>query len=240
MQVVAWQQGQKLFTDFPDCADPMLARMVQWCNDLMCSERRSYHSDSMLCPECSMAVLGLADRTISTRMTGRLNREVEWVYARLTVKFADHVASFTQDNHGQVRRAIAAAWECVLNPHSTDRIEALNLADAIPAITTGASSTSKDVMVAVSSAARIAAHYANDSAVRVMVNGVEISSAAPAITVQRSLSALNAEVPEACQRQIAKDAHRVIDRFRELAELPESEADVGRAWEQGGELASAL
>jgi hypothetical protein len=189
-----------------------------------------------------MAVLGLADRTVNTRMAGRSNREVELVYARLAVERADHVASLTQDNHGQVRRAIATAWECILNPDATDRIGALNLADAIPVAMPSSDSTSKDVMVAVSSAARIAAHYANDSAMGFKVYGMEISSAAPAITVQRSLGVLNAEASEACQSQLAQDAHSVIDRFRELAGLPEAKpkTEAGHAREQGGELASAL
>jgi uncharacterized low-complexity protein len=242
MQVVSWQQGQEFFTDFPDCADPMLARVVQWCNDRMCSERRSYHSGNVLCPECSMAVLGLADWTVGTRLSGRSTREVELVYARLAVERADHVASLAQDNHEQVRRAIATAWECILNPDATDRIGALNLADAIPVAMPSSDSTSKDVMVAVSSAARIAAHYAHDLTMGFRICGAEISSAAPAITIQRSLGALNAKAHEGCQHQIAKDAHHVVDRFRELADLPEpkAEAEVNHAREQGGELADAL
>jgi hypothetical protein len=191
-----------------------------------------------------MAVLGLADRTVGTRLSGQSNREVELTYARLAVERADHVMSLTQNNHGQVRRAISSAWECVLNPHSTDRIEALNLADAIPVATPRTSSASKDAMVAVSSATKIAAHYAHDSTMGFKICGAEISSAAPAITIQRSLSALNTEEIGTCQRQIAQDAHHVVDRFSELAGLPETgtkaESGVGRAREQGGELAYAL
>jgi hypothetical protein len=244
MQVVSWQQGYEFFTDFPDCADPMLARVVQWCNDQMCYERRSYHSDSMLCPECSMAVLGLADRTVGTYMTDRSNREADLIYARLAVERADHVASLAQDNHRQVRHAIAAAWECILNPHTADREEALNAADGMPTVMPSSTAASKDATVAAYSAGRIAAHYTRDLGMRIRVDGVKISSAAPAITVQRSLSALNAKDPGACQRQIAEDAHHVVDRFRELADLPETgtkaESGVGRAREQGGELACAL
>lgn len=70
MNVVSWEQGVRI-TDYPECAAPPLARMVQGINDLYCSHTTKAQSASgylatVLCPPCSLDVLDLAHRTVGT------------------------------------------------------------------------------------------------------------------------------------------------------------------------------
>lgn len=64
MNVISWENGDTEITAFPRCADPMLARVVQRVNDTYCAHTQ----DGLLCPECSMAVLALAHRTVGTAL----------------------------------------------------------------------------------------------------------------------------------------------------------------------------
>jgi len=88
MNVVAWETGESLITDFPSCSDEILAAAVQRVNDTICDhcEWRFYRDKEgtqqevqTLCPECSMTVLDLGHRTIGT---GDVAPEKMYDYAR--------------------------------------------------------------------------------------------------------------------------------------------------------------
>jgi hypothetical protein len=62
MNVISWENGDKRITDFPECADEFLAGRVQLLNDAYCE-----HLDGdLLCPACSVIVLGVAHRIVGT------------------------------------------------------------------------------------------------------------------------------------------------------------------------------
>lgn len=69
MNVISWENGDSNITDFPPCTDKCLAVMVQHINDQICTHAaRNDEGVSLLCPECSQAVLGLAHSTVGTTL----------------------------------------------------------------------------------------------------------------------------------------------------------------------------
>lgn len=75
LNIVSWESGDTVITDLPDCADPMLARVVQRVNDAICTHR----DGDLLCPECSLQVLALAHRLVGTGGPVDLGRRRVWV-----------------------------------------------------------------------------------------------------------------------------------------------------------------
>jgi len=210
MQVVSWQHGDETVTDHPDYVDRALARAVQNTNDTMCARR----DGRLLCPECSMAVLALADRTVNTRLAGWSGREAALAHARLAVEQAEQVAHLASDQ--RATWAVSAAWECVQHPDvASTRDAALAAADAAVLV---ACSARTDAAANAANAASMAAHAAaavvvvdHDPATRDAV----MSAAGGAIA--RALDAGQTTAPGRCGCTDA--AHRVIDRFQELTGL---------------------
>lgn len=69
MNVISWENGDQQITDYPDCADPLLARIVQVVNDSYCTHCGPLDASGafdLLCPPCSVEVLALAHRTVGT------------------------------------------------------------------------------------------------------------------------------------------------------------------------------
>lgn len=86
MNVISWENGDQQITDFPNCADPFLARIVQIFNDTWCDHvvHSPVHPErGLLCAPCSVEVLDLAHRTVGTR-TNRMKPRRR-VYVRLAV-----------------------------------------------------------------------------------------------------------------------------------------------------------
>jgi hypothetical protein len=81
MNVISWENGDTTITDYPGCADPFLARVVQIVNDHQCTHREK----DLLCAPCSVEVLDLAHRTVGT---GDGDRARMRVWARLAVDLA--------------------------------------------------------------------------------------------------------------------------------------------------------
>jgi hypothetical protein len=79
MNVVSWESGDTTITDLPACTDPMLARLVQHVNDHYCTHR----DGDLLCPPCSVDVLGLAHRTVGTGSTGLSDAALKRVWVRI-------------------------------------------------------------------------------------------------------------------------------------------------------------
>jgi hypothetical protein len=94
MNVISWENGDQQITDYPKCADPFLARVVQIVNDEHCTHRSKDRTDmdrDLLCPACSVDVLTLAHRTVGT--SGGMLRQRIWarrqrIWARLAVGLA--------------------------------------------------------------------------------------------------------------------------------------------------------
>lgn len=103
MQVISWENGDTKITDTPACADPVLTRIVQVINDRICTHR----SGRQLCPPCSIAVLGLAHRTVGTAGTDDVERRRVWV--RIAVDQARQLLHRIEDPATERRAAAAVA-----------------------------------------------------------------------------------------------------------------------------------
>jgi hypothetical protein len=205
MQVISWQTGYPVAIDNPACADPVLARLVRHVNDTMCTNR----DDKMLCPECSLAVLHLAHRTVGTRMVGWPPREACLVHAQLAVEQAEKVEPLL--GIPRVREAISAARMLLRDPDSASlRQSALAMTEEVLVAAEKARSHSARFAAFAIKAAVHATTSVNSDSVKPVV-----SAAGTAIT--RAFCAAGTQVW--CGRP--DEAHRVIDRFSELAGLPE-------------------
>lgn len=98
MQVVSWQNGDTTITDLPDCADEMLARVVQRVNDDVCMHR----DGDLLCPTCSMRVLALAHRTPGTRLPVEQAGRVQVLTACV---LAEEVLHLVPESHRKAAQA---------------------------------------------------------------------------------------------------------------------------------------
>src|SRR5678815_5524253 len=102
MNLISWENGDTRITDMPDCADPMLARIVQRVNDTICTHR----DGDLLCPTCSMLVLDLAHRTVGTSGHGLSPLELRRVWVRVAADQARQVQHLNRDP--RVEAAIVA------------------------------------------------------------------------------------------------------------------------------------
>ena len=81
MNLISWENGDKTITDLPDCADPMLAKIVQRVNDSYCTHR----DGDLLCPTCSVKVLELAHRTVGTGTLDLTQRERRVIWVKVAI-----------------------------------------------------------------------------------------------------------------------------------------------------------
>ena len=89
MNVISWENGDTEITDLPACADPMLARIIQYRNDQHCPDTRR----GLLCPSCSVEVLALAHRTVGTSSHGLGVPELEEVWTQVAADQVVQVAN---------------------------------------------------------------------------------------------------------------------------------------------------
>jgi hypothetical protein len=109
MNVVSWENGDSTITDFPACADRLLARVVQRVNDSYCTH--SGDGDGLLCAPCSVLVLELAHRTVGTDLRGHLTPEqIRKVWVRLALDEADSVASEGEHSRVTACREAVRDW----------------------------------------------------------------------------------------------------------------------------------
>lgn len=86
MNVISWESGDATITDFPGCADPFLARVVQRVNDTICTHR----DGDLLCSPCSLDVLALGHRTVGTTLD-LSDADRARVYVEIAVEQAESV-----------------------------------------------------------------------------------------------------------------------------------------------------
>ena len=91
MNVVSWINGDTTITDYPDCSDLLLTRLVQNVNDSLCG-----HTDDddgeLLCPDCSRTAIDLGLRTIGTGLPGDATPEQRDARRRVWVTLAVEAA----------------------------------------------------------------------------------------------------------------------------------------------------
>lgn len=141
MNVISWENGDQQITDYPDCADPLLARIVQEVNDYYCT----HHVTDLLCPPCSVEVLALAHRTVGTgtaHPSRRLRVAAELSVALVRAELDDATAANRLSLHWRLadeRLRVAETW---LALGGRDRREAVAI--AAMRITTGGRQTIAD------------------------------------------------------------------------------------------------
>lgn len=84
MNVISWENGDTTISDYPECSDKFLARMVQIVNDSICTHTKE---DDLLCAKCSVEALKLGHRTVGTHMAdhGWSTEDQAWLYAAMAI-----------------------------------------------------------------------------------------------------------------------------------------------------------
>ena len=106
MNVVSWESGDTTITDMPDCADRVLARIVQCVNDKLCAHR----DGDLLCPACSVLVLDLAHRTVGTGSVVMTDLERRRVWVRIEADQARQVLHLNTDPRVMAAIGAAEGW----------------------------------------------------------------------------------------------------------------------------------
>jgi len=106
MNVVSWESGDTTITDMPDCADRVLARIVQRVNDMLCTHR----DGDLLCPACSVLVLDLAHRTVGTGTVALTKLQRRHVWVRIAADQARQVAHLNTDPRVMAAILAAEGW----------------------------------------------------------------------------------------------------------------------------------
>ena len=106
MNVISWENGDTTITDFPDCADRMLAKIVQRVNDGLCTHR----DGDLLCPACSGEVLALGHRIVGTGTHLLDERERHRVWVRVAADQARQVAHLNPDSRVMIAIQAAEGW----------------------------------------------------------------------------------------------------------------------------------
>jgi hypothetical protein len=111
MNVISWENGDVEITDYPQCADPMLARVVQVVNDTYCAHLDGH---DRLCPPCSQVVLALGHRTVGTKLYGEQEKRA---YVALLLAVAKREAAHLDGRWLARASDFLAAAEQWLNGH---------------------------------------------------------------------------------------------------------------------------
>lgn len=83
MNVISWENGDKIITDFPECSDKLLASLVQQVNDYLANPDTGLLESPM-----SMKVLELGHATVGTTSHSLTNKELVNVYRDLGIHMA--------------------------------------------------------------------------------------------------------------------------------------------------------
>jgi len=106
MNVISWENGDTKITDFPDCSDPLLTRIVQRVNDTICNHR----DGDLLCAPCSLIVLALGHRTVGTGKLDLTNLERRVIWVKIAADQARQVQHLNADLRDDAAILAAEAW----------------------------------------------------------------------------------------------------------------------------------
>ena len=106
MNVISWENGDTKITDFPDCSDPLLTRIVQRVNDTICNHR----DDDLLCAPCSLIVLALGHRTVGTGKLDLTDLERRVIWVKIAADQARQVQHLNADLMVDAAILAAEAW----------------------------------------------------------------------------------------------------------------------------------
>jgi hypothetical protein len=233
MNLVSWENGDTTITDLPDCADTVLARIVQAVNDNICTHR----DGDLLCPACSIKVIDLAHRTVGTGSLPLTPSGRHKIWVRIAIDQARAVLQLVPDKYkDHARSAIEAAQVWVENPceetrrnayaAATAAANAAAYAAAYAAYAANAAAYAADAAYAAATAAAYAANaaaYAADAAY----------AAANAAAYAANAAAYAADAAAARGEKRLALAHRAIDLFEELTghvRVPVSPEQIQQAY----------
>lgn len=104
MNLVSWEHGDWLITDYPVSVAPALARLCQHLNDRVCVHG-AVEAD-LLCPPCSMGVIDVAHAMVGT---GGGSAELSWRWAAAVAELAADVFRFDLPGVAAERRRAAVS-----------------------------------------------------------------------------------------------------------------------------------
>lgn len=157
MNVVSWENGDTIITDYPACSDRMLARIVQWVNDGLAGE------DGLLSADDSLIALDLGHATVGTSKHGLSDLDLKRVYVQCAVYAARKVLPL--DKSGTALPAIEAAEAWVTAPSDADAAaDAADAADAASYAAAAASASDSADAASHATASHAAAAAADDAA----------------------------------------------------------------------------
>lgn len=186
MQVVSWKNGDRVITDMPSCADPLLAMVVQHVNDHICTHR----DGDLLSSPCSVQVLALAYRTPGTVLSWD-DESRRRLYVRLALEESESAARPDEDARVSECRRVIQAWldGTAKLRDVRARGAAVRAASAVPA----------------GSAASAASAASAGYAAYAVSAGSAASAASAAYVAYASVAVASADALDR--------AHRLIDRF---------------------------
>ena len=211
MNVISWENGDTTITDYPNCADRVLATIVQRVNDTICTHR----DGDLLCPACSVEVLALGHRIVGTGTHPLTKLERRRVWVRVAADQARQVAHLNPDPRVMIAIQAAEGWCDGTVSTKQCRVAASDLKSAVAAAAAAAAYAADAAIAAAAAAAdaAIAAHahdYDDDAAI---ADAYPYPYAqAHAYAAYASAHAADAEPAE----QIAL-AHRAVDVWCEWA-----------------------
>lgn len=210
MNVISWESGDSTITDFPACADPFLARVVQRVNDGICTHR----DGDLLCPACSIKVLDLGHRTVGTALDiSPAARAL--IYVEIAVEEAESVLGYTTDE--RPRQACALVRRYLAG----ENVSPVALRDAASAAAYDAAASAAAASAYAAYAASAYAAYADADA--------EASAYADAAYVAAASAYAEASAAARVGGGRLARAHRIIDRFEELSGVKAAPAEMAVA-----------
>ncbi len=195
MNVVSWESGDTTITDMPACADPVLARIVQYVNDTICTHR----DGDLLCPKCSVLVLDLAHRIVGTGTHPLTVLERYRVWVRVAADQARQVLHLTTAPEALAAIEAAEGWcdgavsaeQCRFAYAAAYAADAVNA--AANAVYAAAANAAYAAANAVNAAAAAAAAYAAYAAAAYDAADAVTAAYAATNAVNAAAYAVNAE-----------------------------------------------
>lgn len=123
MNVISWENGDTKITDYPECSDRMLARLVQGVNDSLAD------ADGYLNAENSLIALDLGHATVGTAYHSLSDVELRQVYVSLAIYAARKVVHLAKTPTALA--AIEAAERWVDEPSEKNAVAAAYAAYAV-------------------------------------------------------------------------------------------------------------
>jgi len=199
MNVISWENGDTKITDFPDCSDPLLTRIVQRVNDTICNHR----DEDLVCAPCSLIVLALGHRTVGTGTVDLTDLERRMIWVRIATDQARQVQHLNADLRVDAAILAAEAWADNPTEENANAAAKANVAANYTACSYAAAYATSYVAAAVSAAAYAA-------------NAASYAAAASNATAAYAAAYATSYAAKAAPDQRLNLAHRAINMFEQL------------------------